>query len=884
MRYLREVMRLLFRKSRIEASLEEELRSAQDLLAERYAANGLPPEQATRRARMDLEGPEQTKERVRDVRPGALLESFLQDVRLAFRSMRREPAFAGVAILTLALGMGVNTAAFGVLHSVVLDPLPYREPDRISLIWCSFRQMGAPRAPGSGPMLKEVERQTTAFSSVAGIWVGNATIQGDPEPEQVKQALVTWNFFDALGAAPSIGRAFAAADENAGPPKTAVISDGLWRRRFGGDPAILGKPLRLGRNTLTIIGVMPPAFRLHFPPDANVPAEPQIFVPFSKGLESAPKDLYYIRLLGRIKTGQSLAQAQSDLDAVAARLREGHTEYAAENLTFTAAPLQGDSVREVRPALLALMAGAAFVLLIASVNVANLLLSRGAARRREMAVRLSIGASRGRIVRQLLAESLALASVAAIGALALGWAAVKLVQAMRPDTLARLDGARLDPAILAFTAAVAILTAVLFGVSPAAEAARIDLASSLKDGARSTGGTRRRRLREGLVIAEVTLCYVLLTCATLAILTFFHLQKSSPGFDPQGVLTFEIQPGSGPPEGKVNFVRELERRLAALPGVTAAGAVSHLPLDDYPNWYSPYVPDGIAPEKARGLLADQRAVTPGYFRAMGATLKAGRLFDDNDRAATAGVVIVDDVLAASTWPGESAIGKRLQVERYHGAGFETAKVTVAGVVEHLRHHSLTRQLRGQIYIPYPQSPREHLSFALRTPGDPLALAAPARSVLHSLNKDMAIAKVRTMTSYVSRAQGPVNLNAVVAAIVGVLGLLLAAIGVYSVIAYSVVQREKELGVRMALGAEPRDVLRLVLRKGLALAGLGIALGVAGALVLARLLESILFGVTPFHWPTYLWAAAVIAAAALAACWLPAARASRGSVLTALRLE
>jgi len=882
--YVRRAFRLLFRKSRVEAELDEEVRACLEITVERLVRSGLPPGKARRMALVEFEGVEQVKERVREVRMGALVEQLFQDARHAVRVLARERSFTAIAVLTLALGIAVNTAVFSVLEAVLLQPLPYDHAERLTLIWSTFEKTGASRAPGAGPEFKELQRQTRAYQDIAGIWVGNGTLRGDPEPEQIKLGQVTWNFFTALGVHPALGRSFLPQEEGPGPPKAAVISDPLWHSRFGGDPHIIGQPLRLGNNTLTIAGVLAPGFRLYFPPDSNVPADIPVYVPFGGGLENRPRDLYFIRFLGRLKPQVTVPQAQADLDAVAQKLRDSYIEYATENVKLTATPLQRDTVKQVRPALLALMIGAGFVLLIGCVNVANLLLARGAARRKEIAVRASIGASRGRVVRQLFAENLVLSAVGGIAGMALGQAGVRILVSMRPESLSRLDALGVNPAVAAFVVAISIGSSIVFGLVPALEATKLNLVDALRESGRGARTAIKGPLRAALIVAEIALGFVLLTGAGLMIVTFWNLQKANPGFDARRVLTFEIQPRGATVEQIANFVNECERRVSGVPGVETVGAISHLPLDDYPNWYSPYVPDGVAPERSKGLLADYRAVTPGYFAALGARLVAGRQFDQRDQPATAPVVVVDDLLAKATWPNQSAVGKTMSVEHFTENGFVMGPAEVVGVIAHIQHHSLTNPVRGQIYIPYTQSPREHLSFVVKTRNDPDVIADPVRRELRQLNKDMAIAKVRPMTFYVARAVAPVSFTAVVGATFGGLGLLLAAIGVYSVISYSISLRTRELGVRMAVGARPAEIVGLVLREGLALVTGGLALGGICAFFVSRYLQSLLFGVAAFDPVTYGVAGWVLAVASLLACWRPAFRASRNSVMNALRLE
>jgi putative ABC transport system permease protein len=502
-------------------------------------------------------------------------------------------------------------------------------------------------------------------------------------------------------------------------------------------------------------------------------------------------------------------------------------------------------------------------------------------------VRASLGASQARIVRQLLLEGLVLCAISGAAGVALAWAALKALVGLQPDYLARTGHAGLNVAVLAFTAAVALLSVLLIALAPAIETLKWDLIQSLRDGSRLAQGGARRGIRAALIVCEVTLGFVLLVGAGLMIRTFEKIQHVRPGFESERLLTFEIDlPGSRyrGDLARAQFVRDWEAQLAALPGVESVGAISHLPLDDYPNWYSPYRPEGVNENEGAAMLADYRCVTAGYLRAMSTRLIEGRFFDGRDRPGTRNVVIVDEVLARSTWPGQSAIGKRIEAEHMSSGGLLPGPSEVIGVVEHIRNHSLSKELRGEIYIPYEQSARTHLSYVLRTRVEPLTLADPVRELLRRRDRDLALSKLRPMTNYVERAQSPARFTAVLAAIFGALALVLAAIGIYGVVHYSVSRRTHEMGVRMALGASARDVVALVLREGLVLTSIGMALGLAGALAVSRSLQGLVYGISTLDPLTYAAALAVIPAAALIGCWRPARRASRANPIDTIRTE
>jgi predicted permease len=875
-------LRVLFHKQRVEQELNAELEAFRAMLADRYVERGLSMVDAQRAARLEFEGMEQVKEQVRAVRVGSNLESAVQDIRYAWRALRKSPGFTVIAVLTLALGIGVNTAIFSVVYAVLLRPLPYHQPEQLAFIWSSFKS-AASRAPTSGPALAEIQHRSRLFQDVAAIWVGTGTFTGEINPEQVKVAFVTPGFLRLLGVRPALGRVFM-PDEQFGGRSAIVLTFGLWQRRFGGDLSIIGKGVPFQGQSATVIGVMPEDFQLHFPQDSNVPPDIGVFSPFGYDIYKGPRTLYFLRVLARLKPGVSVQQAQADMHQVAGQMRGVYTEFADENMQLEVAPMQRDAVRDVRTALIALFAGAGFVLLICGLNIANLLLARSSDRRREIAVRAALGATPGRIVCQMLLEGLLLCGIAGAAGVALGWVSLRGLLSIRPDYLARMPHVELNWPVLGFVAVVALAAALLCGLVPSFESAKSDLISTLREAGRTSQTPARRSIRALLIVGEVTLGFVLVIGAGLMLRTLAKLQRVQPGFEAQRLLTFELDLNKFARVDRINFVREWEARIASLPGVDSVGGVSHLPLDDYSNWYSPYRPEGLSENDAATLLADYRAITPGYLRAMGTKLLEGRLFDDRDRTGGRQVVLVDDMLARSAWPGQSAVGKKIEAEHFTWNGIVPVWSEVVGVVEHIRNHSLSKRLRGEVYIPFTQTPREHLSFAVRTRVDPVALAGAIRQELRQRDPDLALSKVRPMTTYVERATAPVRFTAVLAGIFAGLALLLAAIGIYGVISYSVSRRMHEMGVRMALGATSSDVLRLVMREGLALTGAGMLLGVGGALFVSRAFESLIYGISATDPITYAVAITVIPAAAILGCWRPASKAASVNPMDALRAE
>jgi putative ABC transport system permease protein len=792
------------------------------------------------------------------------MDSFLQDVRYGWRGLRRSRSFTCISLVTLALGIGVNTAIFSIFYGVLLHPLPYNRPEQLVRIWAPFRQA---RAPMSGPMFAEIERRNRAFTAIAGLWVVEPrTLTGD-RPEQLKTIRVTADFFDVLGVRPALGRSFMTEDR--GTP-AVMLSDSAFQRRFEGDPALLGKNLPTQDAGATVVGILPPRFQLQFAPDANVPADLELFDTFGSNL--ARMNGRFLRIVGRLKPGVSMADAQSDLDRVAAEIG-AKLPLQDKSFSLQMAGLQADAFADVAPALKALVAGAAFVLLICCVNVSNLLLARAGDRRKEIALRLSLGASRGRILRQLFAEGLLLCGLGGACGVAVGWAGFRGLLGIRPERLARIADTGLSWPVLAFTTAASLAAAILFALAPALESFQMDLIATLRASGRGWMGRLHRRAGAALVVGEIALGFVLVIGAAMMAQTLSRIEQSHPGFQPRQVLTFQLPVGWAVSDRRETA--EWEAELASIPGVERVGAISHLPLDlDLPNWYGPYRPEGAPPERSSAWISDFRAITPGYFAAMGVRLIEGRPIEPRDHPDAPPVAVIDEMVARAEWPGESPIGRVIEVQG--------EKRAVVGVVEHVRNHSLTQDVRGILYVPVQQHARSPLTFVVRATGNPMALVPAIRERLQQRSPDRAMGKIRPMTAYVDRAIAPAGFTAVLAATFGFIALLLAATGVYGVLNYQVSRRLPEMGIRMALGAGRRDVLRLVLGEGIGLALGGIALGVAGALAAARWLASLVYGVSPRDPLSYGLAILLLSGATLLGCWRPASRAAAADPAQTIR--
>jgi predicted permease len=876
--------RNLFHKQHVELDLAEELRSLLQLLTDEKMRLGMSAEQALRESHIEVGGLAQVAEKVRAARAGATLETIGKDLRYAARILARRPLFTTVAILTLAIGIGANTAIFSVVNAVLLQPLPYPASDRLAIIWSVLGNEG--RAPASGSELVSLQERSRLFEQFAGIWVQSGALTGKGEPEQIKLGLVTHNFLTLLCSRPQLGRLFLAEEQGAGRAPAVIISDGLWRRRYGADAQIVGQSVILNGQSRTVVGIMPPGFKVAFPEGSSVPPDLEAFIPFPNDLASDPRDPSegYIRVIGLLRKDATFPQAQAEADSIAAQLRSEFSEYSEQSLNLRVAPLQGDVVRNLRPALLALFGGVGLILLIACVNVANLLLSRANERRKEVTLRIALGAAPSRIMRQLLTESILLACLGGAAALVVGWWALQWLLAMRPEGLMRTNTIDLNLTVLAFTIAVSLGAGILFGLAPAWQAAKVDLLEALKEGGRGTTSDRQR-FRSLLVLCEVALGFILLIGAGLMMRTFAEMLRVNPGFDPTHVLTFQVSlPQVRYPKGEqaVSFARELQRRLASLPGVQAAGVTSHLPFDDdLPNWYSYYWPDGVPRQEQNILMADHRSVLPGFFPSLGVTFVAGRNFDASDEVSNRKVVIIDDALARQAWPNQDPIGKKLNLEN---GLFVRDVAEVVGVVKHLQYHSLTDQVRPQLFLPYSFAARRNISFSLRTTGDPQTYVDQVGQEVFKLDKDLPVYHVRLLENYVLKARTETRFVTTLSGVLAGIGLLLAGIGIYGVTANSVLRRTNDIAIRMALGAQRREVLGLVLRQGMLPVIWGEVIGLALSLVLAPLLSSLLFGVRPADPGTIVATSIFISVSGLLACALPAWRATRANPMTVLRYE
>jgi putative ABC transport system permease protein len=819
------------------------------------------------------------------------MSDLVQDLQYGARKLWQRSATTVVAVLTLALGLSVNTAIFSLVDTILLRPLPYQQPERLVRLWEEFAQ----KEPGRRFKLSENELvdlrdQARSLESVAGYALAARNLTGVARPEQVPVAGVSPALFNLLAVKPAIGRVLLPEDEGRDKELVAVLSDDSWRRRFSADPKVLGRAVNLDGERYTVVGVMPADF--HFPGKLEPWGYPELWVPEKIDRASLSDKRWgrhgrYLEVIGRLRPGISSAQAQEEMKGIAARFQEQYPDAypAASGWRIEATPLLEAEVGKIRPALLALLGAASLVLLITCVNLATLQLTRALQRRRELAVRSALGASRGRVVRQLLTESILLALIGGIPALLLGYWGVRSLVALAPPGIPRLDEVSPDFRIFLFTFGVAALAGLISGLLPALQVSRTGLYEDLKEGAgRSTSGRGGRRLRQLLVIAEVALSLVVLIGAGLLVRSFVGLRHADLGFTPSGLLTLQITlPDARYPEAPevIGYFQRVVQRVNGLPGVSGVGLVSGLPLSGTNSSHGISFEDKQLPAGEVAHEVDFRSVSPEYFDVMKIPLAQGRVFRASDGAKDPGVVIVDESLAARFWPGENPVGRHLKQGPHE---VPTPWLTIVGVVKHVQNQGTDAGSdREQIYYPYPQLPRAGMSLVVRSAaGDPLALAGPVRNQLLAVDREQPVSAARTMEDWFADSLSRPRFAMLLLSIFAGVSLFLVIIGVYGVVATSTAERTREIGIRMALGAARTDVLRLVLAGSLAIAAVGLGLGLLVAFAATRALGSLLHGVSATDPVIFITVPLLVAVVILAATLLPALRASRLDPLTALR--
>jgi putative ABC transport system permease protein len=812
------------------------------------------------------------------IRKGGTMRTFLQDLRYGARMLLKNPGFTLIAVLTLALGIGANTAIFSVVNGVLLSSLPYPHPEQLAMVWCDNKRQGIPDDITSYPNFVDWRDRNKTFQGMAGVTSGRTNLTGTAgEPEEISDANVSINFFQLMGVNPLIGRVFTAEEEQPGRDRVVVLSYSLWQRRFGGDPGILNKTITLSDAPYVVVGIMPPGFQF--------PERTEIWGPL------APDDrmrqarfAFFLPVVGRLKPGVTRAQAQADLEVVASQIEKQFPDMA--GYWVNVVPVLENTVGPVRRALVILSVAVLFVLLIACANVANLLLARAAVRQREVAVRSALGAGRWRIVRQLLTESMLLAVMGGALGVLLAWWGVRLLVDLNPANIPRLENIRLDGRVLWFTLGLSLLTGVIFGLVPALQTTHFKLSEMLKEGGRTGagGGRRANRIRGAFIVAEVALTLALLVGAGLLIRSFWHLQSIDMGFKPDHLLTLRVTLwGSQYRQGgqAVAFYHQLQERLAALPGVVSASATSGIMLPKLANSglftieNRPRDPNELALE----LPIDR--VQPNYFQTMGVPLVKGRPFTEADTRDTPMVAIVNETFVKRYFPNDEPIGKRFT---FGGGGPNARWITIVGVVRDTKRQGVDQPVRIESWMPLAQRPSGSMEIVLRTTGDPLALSNAVREAVWSLDRNLPIPTIQTVEHILSQRVAQQRLNMLLLVLFASIALILAAVGIYGVMSYAVTQRTNEIGIRMALGAQARDVLRMVIWRGMALALIGVALGLAAALALTRVMKNLLFDVSTTDPVTFAAIPVLLTGVAFIACWIPARRATKVDPLDALRYE
>jgi predicted permease len=817
------------------------------------------------------------------------VEDLIQDIRYGIRSLYSNPGFTLVAVLALALGTGANTAVFSVVNAVLLRPLPYREPDSLIMLWSSSPKTDRLREPVSVPDMLDYRSQSSTLEGIASLAYDDFNLSTGDVPLHVQGSMVTANFFSVLGVTPALGRFFAAGEDRAGPGRVVVISNGLWKRRFGADPGILDHTIQLNGGTFNIIGVAPATFRSPEKTDElwiplTLDGSDRLRVPSTTTPENlASRKFRFMKCVARLRSDATIETARADLSTIAARLEQ---QYPDMNSGFTVnlISIQDQIIGDIKPALRLLLAVVALVLLIACANVANLLLARGSGRHREIAIRLALGARRARVIRQLLTESTLLGLVGGAAGLLLAYAGIRVLIAINPANIPRLDNLGIDFRVLGFTLVVSLAAGLLFGVAPAIQVTKPDLCEALKEGTRgSTEGGVRQKTRSALVVLEVALTNVLLICAALMLRSFYTLQSVEPGFAPANVLTMQVAlPPAKYSEDSLmsSFFEQALKRMATLPGVESVGAATTLPLQPDTAFSRRFTIENRAPASPNErLTASYRAVSPDFFSALLIPVLKGRVFTDSDRDQTPPVIVINEAMKRLYWGDEDPVGRRMAITAEGGV-----KREIIGVVGNIKQSSLHAESGAEMYETYLQSPWSFMAVVIRTAGDPNGIADAVRREILAVDPEQPVFDIRTMQQIVDESINQPRLYTTLLAIFAAVATILAAVGIYGVMSYTVSQRRHEIGIRMALGANPPDILRMVVRRAINLSVTGIAIGLAAAWFLTRLVQDLLYGVAPRDPVAFLVIPLGLALVALGSSYWPARRATRVDPMVALRTE
>jgi len=811
------------------------------------------------------------------------METLWHDLRFGIRMLAKSPGFTAVAVIALALGIGTNTAIFSVVNAVLLRPLPYQDPERLLIVWANNTREGKPRYPISPANFVDLRDQNQAFEQVAAYstFIGTTVMTGRGEPRGALQSMVSPNLFALLGVDAALGRTFLLEEGQIGRDQVVLLSHGFWQRHLDSDPGIVGKTLTLGGNSYTVVGVMPRGFYF-------LQREIDLWLPLSFNARYHPSLAITNRggggfgVIGRLKPGLTMEQARANLTAIARRLEQQYPEVN-KGLGATVLPLHEQVVGEIRQALWVLFGAVGFVLLIACANVATLLLARARSRAKEVAVRAALGAGRLRLVRQLLTESVLLAVVGGGLGLVLSFWGIPLLLAFSPSEIPRQTEIGINAWVLGFTLAVSVLTGVVFGLAPALQASKTDLHETLKEGGRTSAGSARHRLSSLLVVSEIALTLVLLVGAGLFVRSFIRLMRVDPGFNPENLLTMQIavpQSQNSKVPQMLAYYDELFKRIEALPGVQAVGAATRLPLMPRNGVTSTLTIEGRPVPAAELPEIEFRRASTNYFRAMGIPLLKGRYFTAQDTPQVPPVAIITESAARRFWPNENPVDQHIKTFSSPNAPW----LTIVGVVGDVRHFGLDSDARPEVYIASGQAPPSGPFMVVRTASDPLKLAAAVRAQVQAMNPDQPTDNIQTMSQVLTASVAQRRFNMLLLGFFAGLALLLAAVGIYGLMSYTVTQRTHEIGIRMALGAQRRDIVRLVVGRGLVLALSGVGVGLAGAFALTHLASRLLFKVSATDPVTFVSISLLLTIVALVACYLPARKATKVDPMVALRYE
>ncbi|HEV8204650.1 MAG TPA: ABC transporter permease [Pyrinomonadaceae bacterium] len=874
-----------------EAEIVEELAQHLDDVYERSLKTGLTDAEAKRFALKELADADlMRREMRRSQKPSSeapvagggrtnVLADFWNDLRYAIRLQRKNPGFTIVAVIALALGIGANTAIFSVVNTVLLQPLPYKDPERLVMVWEEATKAGYPQDTPTAANFVDWRTQNQTFEGMAAIADDSFNLTGTGDPERLEGQRVSTDLFPLFGVEPQIGRVFAAAEDQPGNERVVLLSYGLWQRRFGGDAGIVGKTLQLNGAGYTVVGVMPARFQFPTPDD-------EVWVPIAFTQEDAAnRNRHYLRVVGRLKPGFSLAQAQADMSTIATRLQQQYPETNTD-LGAVITPLHEHLVGDIRPALLILLGAVGLVLLIACANVANLLLARAAVRQKEIAVRVALGARRSRLIRQFLTESVSLSLLGGFVGLVISYVGLIVLKSFIPENISQARAISIDYKVLGFTLLVSVATGLIFGLAPALQSIRFNQAETLKEGGRdaATGGSGKR-LRSLLVMAEVAISLVLLIGAGLLINSFLRLRNVDPGFRAENLLTMKIVLPEPKYEKKVQrsaFYTDVIQRVQSLPGVRSAAVTTNLPLYRQGNSISIGIEGRPAPPPGQEDIIVTRIISPGYFDTMSIPLLKGRPLTDQDTDDSPNVVVISEGMARRYWPGEEAIGKRIAVGRVKS---QEDWIQIVGVVKDVRQFELTADPKPQMYLTHRQYGFfDAQDLVVKTDVDSASMASAVRKTVWEIDKDQPVSNIRAMETILADSIARQRFSMLLLAIFAAVALVLAAVGIYGVMSYSVAQRTHEIGIRMALGAQTTAVLKLAVGYGLKLVIAGIAIGLVAAFALTRVMATLLFGVTATDPTTFTLISLLLVAVAAIASYIPARRATRVNPIIALRYE